>query len=364
MPESNSANEPGQLRGKILVIGNAHSALMNSDVDLDGALDLVSNPLEGIHAASVYDYRGVAVVTQGLLYRLRPIVDALRKTYEGRIVLLCQMVEEPLIRHFIQSERADQTRRAQGDYLVCPASAVRLLSLFTPAPDQSESDPLRLESGAAYDQRIRHLEQLATEDDLTGLKNRRYVWEFGRQILDYARHETARVTLLVYDIDDFKHYNDMYGHPAGDKILKEAAVLMRRCCRVHDVVGRIGGDEFVVIFWDDPQANKPRTETERRSAQMEHPQEAIFVAQRFQKELEKSELSFLGPDGRGVLTISGGLSTYPRDGQTIERLFQKADDALLEAKRSGKNRIYLVGTPQREMTETEAQGKESPHESP
>jgi diguanylate cyclase (GGDEF)-like protein len=359
MPESNCATGPGQLRGKILVIGNAHSALMNSGMDLHGALDLVSNPLEGIHAACVHDYRGVAVVTQGLLYRLRSIVDALRKTYEGRIVLLCQMVEEPLIRHFIQGERDHQTTWTQDDYLICPASAVRLVSLFVAAPDKSESDSLRPEGGAAYDQRMRLLEQLATEDDLTGLKNRRYVWEFGRQILDYAREETARVTLLVYDIDDFKHYNDVYGHPAGDKILKEAAVLMRRCCRAHDVVGRIGGDEFVVIFWDDPRVNKPRTETERRSAQMEHPQEAIFVARRFQKELEKSELRFLGPEGKGVLTISGGLATYPRDGQTVERLFQKADDALLEAKRSGKNRIYLVGTPQGEITVTEAQGKES-----
>jgi two-component system cell cycle response regulator len=198
---------------------------------------------------------------------------------------------------------------------------------------------------------------LATEDDLTGLKNRRYIWEFSRQIIEYANKENVRVTLLVFDVDDLKKYNDIYGHHAGDEILKQAAVLMRRCCRGHDVVGRIGGDEFAVIFWDDPQHKRtaaPTKSQERRSAHADHPAEAITIAKRFVKELSKAEFSAfsgLGPEGKGVLTISGGLASFPRDGQTIEQLFQQADKALLEAKRSGKNRIYLVGKPQSDITE-------------
>lgn len=342
----------GPAKDKILIIGKAWSDLITSSVGGHAAWECVANPLEGIHAASVQTYRGIAVVTQGLLYRLRPIVAALQQNYEGRIVFLCQMVEEPLVRQFIQ-RRCDQ-QTAEFDYLICPTSLDRLASLFDSGVGQATSGASVPVQAVTRDQHIRRLEKLATEDDLTGLKNRRYVWEFGKQILDYARHETARVTLLVYDIDDFKHYNDRYGHSAGDMILKEAAALMRRCCRAHDVVGRLGGDEFVVFFWDDPLATKPQTEGERRSAQMEHPNEAIIVAQRFQAELEKSELSFLGPGGKGVLTISGGLATYPRDGETIERLFQRADDALLDAKRSGKNRIYLVGAPQSEEMESDA----------
>jgi len=141
--------------------------------------------------------------------------------------------------------------------------------------------------------------------------------------------------------------------------LKQAAVLMRRCCRSHDVVGRIGGDEFAVIFWDDPQRKRaaaPSKSQERRSANADHPAEAIIIAKRFVKELSKAEFSTLGglgPEGKGVLTISGGLASFPRDGQTIEVLFQQADKALLEAKRSGKNRIYLVGKPQSNITEIE-----------
>jgi two-component system, cell cycle response regulator len=195
------------------------------------------------------------------------------------------------------------------------------------------------------------LEWLATTDDLTGLKNRRYIWEFARQILDRARQTQGRVTLLVFDIDNFKHYNDVYGHLTGDEILRQAAVLMRRCCRSHDVVGRIGGDEFAVIFWDDPNRTAGDITKERRAAASEHPGEAILLARRFQKEFGNADLHLLGPDGRGVLTISGGLASFPRDGTTVQQLFEQADLALRDAKGSGKNRIYLVGEPQSDIAD-------------
>ncbi|MDT8304206.1 MAG: GGDEF domain-containing protein, partial [Sedimentisphaerales bacterium] len=196
--------------------------------------------------------------------------------------------------------------------------------------------------------------KLATEDDLTGLKNRRYIREFSRQIIEHAIKENGRVTLLIFDIDNFKHYNDVYGHSVGDEVLKQAAVLMQRCCRSHDVVGRIGGDEFAVIFWDDPQSKPAGAPDERRFARADHPTEAVFIAKRFVRELENSELTplaGLGPEGKGVLTISGGLASFPRDGSTIQELFQQADTALLEAKRSGKNRIHLVGKPQSDIAD-------------
>ena len=201
--------------------------------------------------------------------------------------------------------------------------------------------------------KIERLQKLATEDDLTGLKNRRYSWEFARQIIDHAGRRGGRVTLLLFDVDNLKSYNDAYGHLAGDEILKEAAVLMRRSCRQHDVVGRLGGDEFAVIFWDGPRAESLGSESERRSTSAEHPTEAIFIAKRFQRELKKAELPLLGPQGKGVLTISGGLASFPRDGATIDELFQKADKALLEAKRGGKNKIYLVGRPESDIADIE-----------
>jgi PleD family two-component response regulator len=106
-----------------------------------------------------------------------------------------------------------------------------------------------------------------------------------------------------------------------------------------------------VVFWDDPYRTAGDVERERRAATAEHPSEAILVAQRFQKEFGRADLHLLGPGGEGVLTISGGLASFPRDGATVEQLFARADLALREAKSSGKNRLYLVGEPQGDIAE-------------
>jgi PleD family two-component response regulator len=268
---------------------------------------------------------------------------------DAKIILLAQVYEEPMAMQLVSSACNGAT--LADDYLICPVQTERFYEVVSPAGGEGAG------LGAAIvevtSERIKQLEKLAIEDELTGLKNRRYIWEFSRQIIERARGENGRVTLLIFDIDNFKHYNDVYGHTAGDEVLKQAAVLMRRCCRGHDVVGRIGGDEFAVVFWDDPRRGPLKEEAERRSAMADHPGEAIFIAKRFRKGLGKAELHLLGPEGKGVLTISGGLASFPRDGSTTDELFEQADKALLEAKRSGKNKIYLVGSPQGDIAEVE-----------
>jgi len=332
--------------GEILIIGNP-SALMKeaistdiSDIRVCGSLD------EGLKTAGQSHFKTIAIEMNEIKPSTREKLVSLRKKTSAKILLLARMYEEPDAIKLV----GNNGNSIADDYLICPIQTERLYNIAPLSPN--------LENKNSYDntallERINRLEKLATEDDLTNLKNRRYLWEFAKQIIARAKKENGRVTVLAFDIDDFKHYNDVYGHAAGDEVLKQASMLIKRCCRKHDVVARLGGDEFAAVFWDDPQGPQPAEGNERRSYTMDHPKEAIFIAKRFRRELEKTNFQFLGPDGRGVLTISGGLASFNRDGSTAEQLFERADQALLEAKRSGKNRIYLVGQPQNDIEKIE-----------
>jgi len=343
---------------KILLIGDLSRAFLDANAATDTRSEICADMPQAIEITARKNFAAIAIVMSGISAKLSSDLKALRDNCDAKIILLAQMYEEPIAIHLVNSTYNGSS--LADDYLICPVKPDSLYESITTADQRSKTETAPPAAvGTTTETRIRYLERLATEDDLTGLKNRRYIWEFSRQIIEYAKKENGRVTLLVFDVDDLKKYNDIYGHHAGDEILKQAAVLMQRCCRGHDVVGRVGGDEFAVIFWDDPQQERAAAlsrDQERRSSNADHPAEAITIAKRFVKELSKSGLSTfdgLGPEGKGVLTISGGLASFPRDGETIEQLFQQADKALLEAKRSGKNRIYLVGKPQNDITEIE-----------
>jgi len=355
-------NAPDTDSRKILLIGDISRAFLDAGAITKEPCEVRTSMPDAIDVAAKNSFRAICVVMSGMSAKLSSALKALRDVNsEAKIILLAQMCEEPVAIQLVGS--ASNGTNVADDYLICPIRFSHLVSrisyLAGAMPGASRDVPTQAETAApaavdaAIEMKIRQLEKLATEDDLTGLKNRRYIWEFSRQIIEHARSENGQVTLLIFDIDNFKHYNDVYGHSAGDEVLRQAAVLMRRCCRGHDVVGRIGGDEFAVVFWDDPMLKSGSSEDERRSAMAEHPKEAIFIAERFRRELKRTELHLLGPEGKGVLTISGGLASFPRDGSTIQELFQQADRALLEAKRSGKNRIYLVGEPQNDIADVE-----------
>ena len=175
--------------------------------------------------------------------------------------------------------------------------------------------------------------ELSMTDETSGLANRRRLYERLDGILAQAAQEHFPVTVLLFDVDDFKSYNDRFGHDAGDRIIRLVGELFQKQCRDQDVVARFGGDEFAVVFWD-PEG--PRVPGSR------HPESALAVLDRVLEALRRQDLSsFAG--GEGQLTISGGLATFPWDAAQRNDLLRRADEALLSAKRAGKNRIFVIG---------------------
>lgn len=328
----------------ILVVGQPHGALPSIAQGMPGVV-ICREAADAVRLAAQQSFSAIAVVMSSFHGdHARLIADLHNAGGSARLVLLARMYEEPLARELMSS-----CRNGAGpfvtDYLICPAEPSEIIG----AGQDNPAVPLSVLPGAstspdAMDQLIR----MATEDYLTGLRNRRYLDEFLIQVIERARRGSTEVTLLLLDIDGLKRYNDTWGHRVGDSVLRQAATYIKKCCRSHDVVARVGGDEFAVVFWNVPprqqggDAHSPAGMDERRLAAAEHPGEAEII-ERFRAHLSGIGLPLLGPAGIGTLTMSGGLATFPRDGAGADELFLAADAALLQAKRSGKNRIYLVG---------------------
>ena len=327
--------------GKILLIGQADKTVV-ATADCPGVQFHTSgNITDAIVAASENQFDVTAVIADDISEDFLFAVRTLRKINpKSKIYLLIQMWQEPKVARLIHSS-SNGTKLAD-DYYILPVSFVAKADEKKPVENPPDTAIIEQQR-----QRIEILEKLVMEDELTGVKNRRFVREFLRQITARASEESLHVTLLIFDIDNFKQYNDLYGHQVGDSILKQAAVLMQKCCRKQDVVGRIGGDEFAVVFWNLPADRSIALDTgpkaERRRLESEHPTQVINICERFRRELNKTDLPALGAEGKGVLAISGGLAAFPQDGSTVDELFAQADKALLDAKRSGKNRVYIIG---------------------
>jgi diguanylate cyclase (GGDEF)-like protein len=169
---------------------------------------------------------------------------------------------------------------------------------------------------------IEALEQRAMTDPLTGLFNRAYLADRFLVELRRARSYGFPMSVVLLDIDRFKRINDRYGHPAGDAVLRKLASFLRERTRSTDAVVRYGGEEFAVLM---------------ATAESDV---AFEQSDRIRAELEKTPFVVPGQADPIYVTISGGVATYPQDGQTFLDLIAVADAGLYHAKENGRNRIF------------------------
>ncbi len=164
------------------------------------------------------------------------------------------------------------------------------------------------------------LREQSVRDHLTGLFNRRYMEEtLERELLRAARRHLP-LGMIMLDVDDFKRFNDTWGHPAGDEILRELGSLLLRQVRGEDIACRYGGDEFMLILPDaSEEATRDRAE------------QICNHARQFHFQIDGQSLA--------AVTLSLGIAVFPEHGSTSATLLRTVDAALYRAKREGRGRV-------------------------
>ncbi|MBD3287492.1 diguanylate cyclase [candidate division KSB1 bacterium] len=167
------------------------------------------------------------------------------------------------------------------------------------------------------------MEMISVTDELTNLYNYRFLKKQLNDEISRAQRFNHVLSLVLFDVDYFKHYNDSLGHPAGDKVLQEIGKLLKTSVRQSDIVSRYGGEEFCAIL---PEVNVDG---------------AYHFSERFRRQIEQHPFynEYVQPNGK--LTISVGAACFPRDAKSENELLEKADKALYKAKDAGKNRVCL-----------------------
>lgn len=166
------------------------------------------------------------------------------------------------------------------------------------------------------------LEILARTDELTLLANRRHIMEFIEKEFQRSQRNGPELSLVMIDIDFFNQFNDKYGHKVGDRVLQNVAKSCLPLLRKSDILGRIGGEEFLLFL---PNTNED---------------EAFAIAERCRKAVSEIPTPLIGDEER--VTISSGVVTYHSTLNSIDDMLNKADMALYQTKKQGRNQTCIA----------------------
>jgi len=226
------------------------------------------------------------------------------------LIVLCSESDPEVISELLLSGADEYLPKPFGEKLLMARinASVRIQTNMGEIREQKE----------ALERANLELKRLVITDGLTQIYNRLYLMQCIHHEMERSQRYGRNLSLAMFDIDKFKNINDTYGHQGGDAVLVEVAACIRNSVRNCDIVGRYGGEEFMVIL---PEID---------------PAGAVRTAERIRANIEKT---VIGVDGISV-TISGGVCSV-KD-QTVESLIRQADQLLYQAKRNGRNRVEFV----------------------
>ncbi|MCG5239783.1 PleD family two-component system response regulator [Azospirillum doebereinerae] len=291
--------------------------LEDSVLDLDKVLETLQRDHNSVMAAdscakalerALSNELDLVVISLTLLNEdgLR-LCSQLRSHERTRQVPILLMVDEGDLNHV-----AKGLELGANDYVIKPIDRNELLAR---ARTQIRRKRYQERLRSNYEQSL----SMALTDSLTGVFNRRYVNAHLPRLLERAIDSHKPVSVLMFDIDHFKVVNDSYGHAIGDEVLREVSARSSRNLRTFDLIARLGGEEFIVIL--------PDTDGEA----------ALIVAERLRQRIADTPFTVSTDVGEIRVTVSIGISVGGRLGDTAEGLIRRSDEALYEAKRSGRN---------------------------
>ena len=212
------------------------------------------------------------------------------------------------------SKRNVKVTRTDGTVIILEMTATTIM--FDGAPARN----VNIRDITCQVKETESLQEIAYQDDLTGLLNRRgLVDKINQDILD-AKRENNRFGVMFIDLDGFKLVNDKFGHETGDLVLKNVGKYLKTCIGKQDIVARLGGDEFVILLRDTNE------------------EKCIQLAQKIIEPQDANSDAF----GNTLVTPSIGIALSPENGEDVETLIKQADLAMYEAKHNGKNNYHFA----------------------
>jgi two-component system, cell cycle response regulator len=293
----------------------------DSPIDLEKIAETLRRDTDSVVAADT----SAKALELGMSEDFELIIVSLTLLHEDGLRLCSQLRSHERTRQapiLLIADEGDLSRVAKGlelganDYLLKPIDRNELLArVRTQVRRKRYHEKLRNN----YEQSL----SMALTDSLTGVFNRRYVSAHLPRLMERSWESQKPVAILMFDIDHFKAVNDTYGHGVGDEVLREVANRTNRNLRNFDLVARYGGEEFIVVMPDQDAA--------------------YAVAERLRRRVGEETFAVSTQAAEITVTISIGVAVVEGVGDTADAILKRADDALYQAKRSGRNRTVASG---------------------